>query len=1198
MILSLISLAGPLAFLLGGGQISATAQEEVPYGVAPEPWPLQLGNHRARVQVDDDTAAVRVHIPWRRRDTDPQDKAVLVHTAAGEPVANVACIALSAQAGDIAFEPIAGRGEYLVYYMPFTVSGWAADYRVHYTTPQATADPGWLERNGLTPQQLHDGRWQGLPAARVVELQARNDFHRFDPMEVVASDAEVAALVTAHPEPYLLFPEDRRFPIRMTDHLPLRWIKSGPADQFRGTAQPGEFYPFQVGVYAAGQDLQDMSVEVAPLRSASGLIPVEAWHCFNFAGTDWLGRPIRKRVSVPRGQVQALWFGVQVPLEAPLGTYEGMLFLRPANAPERTVRVSLEVSGDPLPDRGENDLWRLSRLKWLDSTIGLDEEVTAPYTPLEVEGSTVRCLGRSVRFSANGLPESIRSGERELLAAPMSLVVECAQGPLEWTGASATITHTAPGLVAWESTSENPSASLECVARMEADGYLNFTLTVRANADLACEDIRLEIPLWREVARYMVGLGRKGGLRPAEWSWKWDAGRANNMVWLGDFNAGLQCKLKGPNDTWDIYNLVEGVPASWGNGGLGGMSVSEQNGEAVLVRAFTGGRTLRAGEPLQLRFGLLITPVKPLDPAHWNQRYYHLGPNSIQEVLATEANIINIHHGNDLNPHINYPFLRTEALRSYVQAAHEQGVKVKLYYTVRELSSYLPELWPLRSLGTEVFVDGGGGGSTWLREHLITHYAPAWHHIFPDGEVDGAIVTTGLSRWHNYYLEGLRWLIQNVGIDGLYLDGIGYDREVMKRVRKVMDRTRPGCLIDFHSGNEFPFADLRVSPINKYMEHFPYIDSLWFGEGYDYNESPDYWLVEISGIPFGLYGEMLQDNGNPWRGMIYGMTARYYSGADPKHIWRLWDEFGIQHARMMGYWDPACPVRTDNPQVLATAYVRQGKTLVAVASWAPETVPVRLVVDWNALGLDPQRASLYAPPIQGFQPARLLQPADVFTVTPGRGWLFIVDETPREVPVQPDPYRELKLLLEDRFDRTELGEPWQTAVSPHPGNALVLSEGALQITAAANTCAFAERPLPAGAALVECRVFSGTDGGVSWGTGLGLAWPDRYLRVNISAFGNFQVCGTGVGEAFNGFKTPGRWYYLRIRLENAQIVCEASEDAELWDTIRILPRDQFPGDPVAVRLGKTSPSGECVDYVTPAEMGTSAVDDLRVWGPA
>ena len=45
---------------------------------------------------------------------------------------------------------------------------------------------------------------------------------------------------------------------------------------------------------------------------------------------------------------------------------------------------------------------------------------------------------------------------------------------------------------------------------------------------------------------------------------------------------------------------------------------------------------------------------------------------------------------------------------------------------------------------------------------------------------------------------------------------------------------------------------------------------------------------------------MLENNGNPWRGMVYGMTARYYQGADPKYIWSFWDEFGIQDAEMIG----------------------------------------------------------------------------------------------------------------------------------------------------------------------------------------------------------------------------------------------------------------------------------------------------------
>jgi hypothetical protein len=214
----------------------------------------------------------------------------------------------------------------------------------------------------------------------------------------------------------------------------------------------------------------------------------------------------------------------------------------------------------------------------------------------------------------------------------------------------------------------------------------------------------------------------------------------------------------------------------------------------------------------------------------------------------------------------------------------------------------------------------------------------------------------------------------------------------MKRVRKVLDRNRPGSLIDFHSGNEFPFHDLRISPANKYMEHFPYIDSLWFGEGYDYNESPDYWLIEISGIPFGLFSEMLQENGNPWRGMVYGMTARYYQGADPKYIWRVWDEFGIQNAEMIGYWVPSCPVKTSHKDAQATIYKNGKRALISIASWAKEPLKCRLSIDWPALGLNREKVTISAPPIKGFQESASFSPLSEIPLEPGKGWLLIVEE--------------------------------------------------------------------------------------------------------------------------------------------------------------------------------------------------------------
>ena len=148
--------------------------------------------------------------------------------------------------------------------------------------------------------------------------------------------------------------------------------------------------------------------------------------------------------------------------------------------------------------------------------------------------------------------------------------------------------------------------------------------------------------------------------------------------------------------------------------------------------------------------------------------------------------------------------------------------------------------------------------------------------------------------------------MRNVEIDGLYLDDVTYDREILKRMRKIMERARPGCLIDLHSNTLFSHG-----PANQYMEFFPYVDRLWFGEGFNYDEPPDYWLTEVSGIPYGLMGEMLQDGGNQWRGMLYGMTARMPWRGDVGPLWRLWDEFGIAEARMIGYWEKDCPVRTE-----------------------------------------------------------------------------------------------------------------------------------------------------------------------------------------------------------------------------------------------------------------------------------------------
>ena len=385
---------------------------------------------------------------------------------------------------------------------------------------------------------------------------------------------------------------------------------------------------------------------------------------------------------------------------------------------------------------------------------------------------------------------------------------------------------------------------------------------------------------------------------------------------------------------------------------------------------------------------MAITPFRPIDTdKQWRERYFH-SYDFIENVSKAGATVLNIHHATGINPFINYPFLRPAEMKAYIDGAHARGMKVKIYDTVRELSNSCVEIFALRSLGDEIFSKGPGGGYSWLQEHYDQDYIGAW---FVYSLKDAAIVNTGVSRWHNYYLEGLDWLVRNVGIDGVYIDDLAFDRMTMKRIRKILDRANPGALIDLHSANQYNIRDGFANSANLYLEHFPYLDRLWFGEYFNYDFPPEFWLVEVSGIPYGLMGEMLEGGGNPWRGMLYGMTGRS-PGVKNGPLWKLWDSFGMAGSEMIGYWVKDNPVKTGSDKTLATIYRRKGeRTLISLATWEESDAKVNLDVDWRALGLDPAKVKLHAPEIADFQSEATWKPGDPITVPKGKGLLIIAE---------------------------------------------------------------------------------------------------------------------------------------------------------------------------------------------------------------
>ncbi len=858
----------------------------------------------------------------------------------------------------------------------------------------------------------------------MTQSTAQADFDRITEMETPMSARERCELMRRFTQSsYIVFAADRSMPIRRDDILPKPWADWRPGAVFRGKAQKGEWYPFQLAIYAK-QAAEHVSLEFSDLKGP-GRSAVKAGdvRCINLGGVDWAGRPMTRDMSVARGKVQALWIGVQVPATAAAGEYRGTATVRAAGGPAVDMTIVLDVAGPAVKDCGDDDIERLSRLRWLDSTIAHDNRPTVPYRPLKVRGRTIACLGRDMALDAMGLPAGIvshftasvtrieRPG-RQILAGPIELAVETARGVVVWKGRGPKIARLGTGVVQWQAKAAGGDLTLAVRGRMEFDGTLQYRLTLRALRDTAVKDIRLHTPFAADVAKYLMGLGCKGGRRPSSLRWRWSRQKHQDAVWIGDVNAGLRCKFYGDDYVRPVINAHYkygklNVPDCWSNGDRGGIRMDEQGG-CVVLAAFTGPRALAAGQELTFCFDLQITPSRPIDTdAHWRQRYFH-AVKPVEEVRQSGANIINIHHANDLNPFINYPLFPEPVarLREYIGQAHKASLAAKVYYTMRELTTHPPELWALRSLGSEVLLDGDGLGfwvkdksqmDPWCVKHLRSGYRPAWRHEFTEGaykgQSDASILTASLSRWCNFYLQGLDWLCRTAAIDGLYIDDVCYDRTVMQRVRRILDRRRPGSLIDMHSWNHMDQQYGAAGDINSallYMELMPYLDSLWYGEAFDYNEGPDFWLTELAGIPYGLMGEMLQNGGNPWRGMVFGMSQRLPWSGDPRGIWKLWDDFGLAGSEMIGYWDPACPVCTHNDDVLATVYRRRGRTLVCLASWAAQPVTVAFDIDWPALGIKPAAATIDLPAIAGLQEAGTLRPDDPVTVDPAKGCMLVI----------------------------------------------------------------------------------------------------------------------------------------------------------------------------------------------------------------
>ena len=713
----------------------------------------------------------------------------------------------------------------------------------------------------------------------------------------------------------------------------------------------------------------------------------------NCEGENYLGKRFVKFVKIEKNKTKRFWITASSSGECRLSLKDE----RCETIAEKTVYIRSDGKrcDDPFKDPET-----MNRLFWLNSDKAIDHTVTKPFDKVSVCGDEISVTGRKITLK-NGFPSRIKSYFNESVKIT-DAYIDILSRPVSFKVGDEKFCYKRPeksifdDFVEERNEGESDNFKIYTVTKVEFDGFIEVKNVIECLNDTEISDITLEIPFNEEKTKYLTGLDKKSGYFDGKLDWKWDENKNQDGFWCGNTDGGLKVKLKGENYRKPLVNIYYNrrklnKPESWDNDGKGGIKY-----EKGVFTAYSGERTAKKGDKFTFDIEFIVTPLKEIDlKKQFSIRIFHKMYDSDKWLGQAEkggANVINVHHGNDLNPYINYPFAEIGALKKFADEAHKSGIRVKPYYTIRELSVYSPEFTAFRDLDYEIIAKNEHNAETnfwqkeaaeWVGKNIGDDVICAWRQplkgIKYKDKFDASVITEGQSRLCNFYIEGLDYLVKKADVDGIYMDDVAYDRNTMKRVRKVLDR-KENALVDFHQWNHALAADGNTATM--YMELYPYVDKCWIGEGFDYDGTPDYYLTEVSGIPYGVMSEMM-DAGNKYRGLLFGMTNRLgweTNPESPTEIWRLFDRFDLGNSEMVGWWDSRNAVKTGNPRVPATEYIVGNRRFIAIANFSDKDEKVELKV------ADKEIKEFYAPSIKDFQDENTYDNA--FVLKGGKG-LFL-----------------------------------------------------------------------------------------------------------------------------------------------------------------------------------------------------------------
>lgn len=562
---------------------------------------------------------------------------------------------------------------------------------------------------------------------------------------------------------------------------------------------------------------------------------------------------------------------------------------------------------------------------WKGNTLGLEDRVLPPWTPVRVAGGIVSVWDRDYDFSrCTDLVKQITSGGNPLLAGPVRLRTDDEVHmvlPVDVTvNAAGTRATVARGPDAWP----------RVRTTIEYDGLAWFEMTGMPQGPL--ESLTLDIPLRREIAMYRHRYG-------ADWDTSKVTGRLPEGQGVIDQDTFIPYYWLGNNDR-GLFWFCES-DEMWPNGQSPDAVQVLREGNAVTLRLniLAKGQTLP--DHWKLSFGLQATPVKPL-PRDW--RTWRLQPGH-----HANTSIIWPTPAPDSLKYYGYPEAANPSLfAERVQKLHEQGVRAVPYLCLSYLSTACPE-WPffgkLWAMGP---VDRSASD--------VAQYGAGFAQVSPLGK-----------DFADFIVWKIKAFIDQYGVDGLYHDnthpygsraldaGCGYRRD-----GKVYP-TYP--IMGYRDLYRRMYAVLKSYPRETFsMAHMSgkmtipvlaYVDAILDGEHFRGRVQGSYldvmgmdtFRAEYMGRQWGVMPFFLPQRsaGRTQVELTRGLMALLM--LHDSAVWNLHvdtavanealaalDDFGYVQAEFIGYFDNPAPAMTAMKDVYVSAYRQGGRTLLIVGN--------------------------------------------------------------------------------------------------------------------------------------------------------------------------------------------------------------------------------------------------------------------------